>query len=342
VTRAAGVTACRFAVLGSHVLIVLAALNAGGCFQTTLPGKSFSGETPALTDEQVCVRENLRRHVHMLAGEIGERNLWRNEALDRAAEYIAGEFRAAGYEPTFQSYKERGRLVHNVIAEFPGSERPDQIVIIGAHYDTVRGSPGADDNASGVAATIELARAFRAGGAHKRTVRFIAFVNEEEPFFWTGRMGSRMYAKRCKRLGENVVGMISLEMLGYYRGRRGSQCYPPPFNFFYPSRGNFVAFLSNNPSRRLMNSAGAAFRRRTAVSSEGLASAEFVVGHSDQWSFWKSGFKAIMLTDTAMFRNPNYHKSTDTPATLDYDSLARVTAGVSDVARALADSDERY
>jgi Zn-dependent M28 family amino/carboxypeptidase len=288
------------------------------------------------------LRESLKRHVDVLAGGIGERNLRHYSALCRAASYVERRFVDIGLDVRSHDYDERGVPVRNVIGELPGTTRPGEILVIGAHYDTVRDSPGADDNASGVAALIEIARAMRAAGPAARTVRFVGFVNEESPFFWTGRMGSRMYAKRCRAMNEDVVGMISLEMLGYYRSGAGTQSYPPPFNLYYPAEGNFVTLLSNYYSRGLMDAAGAAFRRSTPVASEGLSSAEFIVGHSDQWSFWMSGYKALMFTDTAMFRNPNYHKPTDTPDTLDYDSLARVTGGLVEVVRELAESDERY
>jgi Zn-dependent M28 family amino/carboxypeptidase len=322
--------------------IALSALVSGGCLQTTLPGRSFAGDPPALSHQDISLRDRLRAHVQTLAGEIGERHIWRPDALHRAADYIEQQFRDAGYDTARQQFVERGQPVANLIAEIPGTDRASEIIVIGAHYDTRRRTPGADDNATGVAMTLELARAIRESGPHRHTLRFVAFANEEEPFFWTERMGSRIYAARCKRLQENIVAMISLEMLGFFRDEPGSQTYPPPFNFYYPSRGNFVAWLSDPHSRRLLNAVGGAFRRHASIPSVGLASTDFVVGHSDQWSFWVHGYKALMLTDTAMFRNPNYHKATDTPDTIDYDSLARVASGMIDVVRELADSDERY
>jgi hypothetical protein len=155
-------------------------------------------------------------------------------------------------------------------------------------------------------------------------------------------MGSGVYAAECRRLKEDVVAMIAFDMLAFYRDAPGSQIYPPPFNFYYPSRGNYVAWLSNPHSRRLLDAAGGAFRRHAEIPSTGLASTDLIVGHSDQWSFWVDGYKALLVTDTAMFRNPNYHRPADTPDTLDYDSLARVVAGMIGVTRELADSDERY
>ena len=323
-------------------VIAVLFLFTGGCFQTKLPGRSFAGDPPPLVSSQQPLRESLEHHVAVLAGDIGERNLRHYNELCQAATYVERQFVDAGLDVSSHDYDERGVPVRNVVGEIRGTTRPNEILVIGAHYDTVRSSPGADDNASGVSALIEVARAIRAGGPAARTVRFVGFVNEESPFFWTGRMGSRMYAKRCRSMSEDVVGMISLEMLGYYRSGPGTQSYPPPFNFYYPAEGNFVTLLSNYYSRGLMDAAGSAFRRSTPVASEGLSSAEFVVGHSDQWSFWMSGYKALMFTDTAMFRNPNYHKPTDTPDTLDYDSLARVTGGLIEVVRELAESDERY
>lgn len=324
------------------VLFYLVGMLNVGCIQTELPGRSFTGTSPAMSNSDVNLRESLHGHVRVLAGDIGERNIWHYDALCRARDYISSQFGEAGYDVSLQTFNERSQAVSNVIAELPGVGCPSEILVIGAHYDTVRGSPGADDNATGVAAMIEIARALRAGPPMRRTVRFVAFVDEEEPFFWTEHMGSRVYAARSRSMREDIVGMISLEMLGFYRDERGSQTYPPPFNFYYPSQGNFVAWLSDPWSRRLLDAAGGSFRANACVPSIGLASMDFIVGHSDQWSFWVHGYPALMLTDTAMFRNPNYHAATDTSESIDYDRLTRVVTGMIDVTRELAESDERY
>jgi hypothetical protein len=179
----------------AHLLMTAASLlSCAGCLQTTLPGRSFGGKAAQLTDGETELCERLRAHVNALADHIGERNVERYDALCRAAEYIAARFRDAGCDVTFQEYVERGRAVRNVVAELRGSERPSEILIFGAHYDTVPGSPGADDNASGVAAVIELARALHNGPPLRRTVRFVAFVTRRSRS--SGRSG---WAAGCTR-----------------------------------------------------------------------------------------------------------------------------------------------
>ncbi|MBN2105858.1 MAG: M28 family peptidase, partial [Deltaproteobacteria bacterium] len=191
------------------------------------------------------------------------------------------------------------------------------------------GSEGADDNGSGVAALLALARAFSAK-TPGCTVRFAFFTNEEPPFFWTGDMGSYRYAELCRRRGDTITAMISLEMLGFYSDEPGSQSYIFPINLFFPDTGNFIGFVSNLKSRSLLHQAVRAFRRANTLPSEGVALPWFIPGvfWSDHWPFWEHGYPAIMVTDTAFFRNPHYHEPTDLPETLDYGRLARVTAGL--------------
>jgi Zn-dependent M28 family amino/carboxypeptidase len=221
--------------------------------------------------------------------------------------------------------------------ELRGSAKPEEIVVIGAHYDSVYGSPGANDNASGVAALVALARAAR-GKGFARTVRFVAFVNEEPPYFQRGAMGSQHYAKEAKRRGEKVVAMMSLETIGCYSDAAGSQSYPAPFSFFYPTTGNFIGFVGNLGSRRLVRQAIGAFRETTQFPSEGVAAPSFIPGisWSDQWSFWEEGYDGIMVTDTALFRYAEYHTARDRPGILDYERLARVVAGLERVLDTMA------
>ena len=210
-------------------------------------------------------------------------------------------------------------------------------MVVGAHYDSVLGSPGADDNATGVAAVLEIARAC-ASLRWPRTLRLVAFVNEEPPFFLGGDMGSLRYARRLREEGRNVVAMLSLETIGYYSDRPGSQQYPFPFRFFYPERGDFVAFVGNIASRDLVRRTVASFRSQAGFPSEGLAAPGWItgVGWSDHWSFWQQGYPAVMVTDTAPFRYPHYHAGTDTPEKVDYERLSRVVAGLTDVVGELA------
>jgi hypothetical protein len=294
-----------------------------------MPRKSYRGPLPALTDAEATLRDELKGDVYKLAGEIGERNVYEPEKLAEAADWIEAEFQAAGYSVERYTYELLRVPCHNLIVEIRGSDRPDEILVVGAHYDSVPGCPAANDNGSAVAATLALARRF-ADRKPARTVRFVAFVNEEPPFFWTEDMGSLRYAKRCKASGEKIFGMISLETMGYYSDERGSQHYPPPFNLLYPSTGNFIAFVGNLKSRSFVRDVVGTFRTHTKFPSEGAAMPGLIqqAGWSDHWSFWQAGYPALMVTDTAPFRYPHYHAPEDTPEKLDYERLARVVAGL--------------
>ncbi len=308
---------------------VVLALAAGLGYMTHMPGSPHAGPLPPLSAEEAELRQRLQGHVAVLAGEIGERHLGRYEALTAAAGYIEQSLRAMGYEVASQEYQVQGRRVRNLEAELAGVDPAGEIVLIGAHYDTVAGSPGANDNASGVAALLEIARLL-ARERPARSLRFVAFVNEEPPFFYTRDMGSRVYARRAAQRGERIVAMLSLETLGYYSDARGSQRYPFPFALFYPDRGDFVAFVGNLASRDLVQRCVRSFRAHTAFPAEGLAAPGWMGGvhWSDHWSFWQEGYPALMVTDTAPYRYPHYHAATDTPDRLDYERLARVTAGL--------------
>lgn len=280
-------------------------------------------------------------HVLALAGTIGERNVFRPSTLGAAADYIRQTWRAMNVEVAQQVYETHGTSCANLEVVHRGRKRPEQSLVIGAHYDTVRGSPGADDNASGVAALLEISRAL-GEFEHDRTIRCVAFVNEESPFFYFKDMGSRVYATAARRRGEDIRLMISLEMLGYYLDRPGSQLYPPFLRHFYPDRGNFIAFVSNLRSREMLKRTVRAFRTHSSFPCEQLATFAFVPGValSDHLSFWRAGYRALMVTDTAYYRNPYYHTADDTPDRIDYASMARVTAGL---VAAIADlaNDER-
>jgi Zn-dependent M28 family amino/carboxypeptidase len=270
----------------------------------------------------------LRRDVEALATRIGERNVAHPRAYAQAAGFIEQSLRNASYGTARQTFEVEGVDCANVEATLAGGAKSEEIVIIGAHYDSVIGSPGADDNGSGVAAMLALARAF-AKQKPSRTLRFVAFANEEPPYFQSAAMGSWRYAKRCRERKENVVAMLSLESIGYFSDEKESQEYPLA-DHAYPSIGNFIAFASNLQSETLLDRTLAVFRRHSAVPAEGGALPDEVPGvaWSDQWSFWQFGYSAVMLTDTAPFRNPHYHRGTDRPNTLDYERLAGVVEGL--------------
>jgi Zn-dependent M28 family amino/carboxypeptidase len=295
-----------------------------------MPGKNISHAAP-LSPDEVALREELRASVQKLAGEIGERNMWHYTQLNAAADFIENFFSRAGLRPRRDTYEMRGQACHNIEAEIPGPNR--EILLIGAHYDSVFGSPGANDNGSGVAAMLALARRF-AERKTQHTMRFVAFVNEEPPYFLSNEMGSFVYARRCKERGDQIAAMISLETIGYFSDAPHSQTYPAPgLGVFYPNVGNFIGFVSNVHSRGLLRRVVALFRKRSKIPSEGAALPAFIPGvsWSDQWSFWRNGYPGIMVTDTAPFRYPYYHSANDTPDKLDYDRFTLVVSGMAKV-----------
>jgi Zn-dependent M28 family amino/carboxypeptidase len=302
-----------------------------------MPDKSYKGALPPLTGEEATLRDRLRGHVTTLSGMIGERNTEKYQSLQAAAGYIAGHFRSLGLPVREDGYQLAGKQMVNLEAELKGTVNQEEIVLVGAHYDSVFGSPGANDNGSGAAALLELARAF-AKKKPSRTVRFVAFTNEEPPYFQGEKMGSFIYAQRCNEKGEKIVAMLSLETIGYYSDQPGSQHYPAPLASFYPDTGNFIGFVSDLGSSSLLRRVISTFRKTTRFPSEGAAAPGWIegMGWSDHWSFWQAGYHAIMVTDTALFRYPHYHASTDTPDKLDYGRMARVVMGIERVVEDLA------
>jgi Zn-dependent M28 family amino/carboxypeptidase len=295
-----------------------------------MPGRSHRGALPPATEAQEALAAELEQDVRALAGELGERSVFRAGSRERAAAWIEAAFREMGLSPV--------QVEGNVAAEVRGASKPEEIVVVGAHYDSVSGSPGANDNGSGVAATLALARRL-AKSSPSRTLRLVAFVDEEPPAFGTDSMGSRIAARASRERGEKVVAMLSLETLGCYRDEPGSQSYPVPLlSLAYPDRGDFVAFVGNLSSRALVRRAIDVFRRHASFPSEGAALPSWVpgVGWSDQDSFWREGYPAIMVTDTALFRDPRYHTASDTPEHLDYVRMARVVEGIARVVEELA------
>ena len=270
----------------------------------SMPGRSYIGPLPPLTSDEDALARRLRLHVQALA------RAERNQDLETPARYIE---QALGEGTRSQEFMSGGRKVRNI--ELGSGE-----IVVGAHYDTVPGSPGADDNASGVAVLIELSKMMTG-------VRFVAFANEEAPYFLGPEMGSYVYARER---GAGVKAMFSLEMLGYYRDAPGSQAYPAPLGLFYPDRGDFIAFVGDLGALGLVRRSIKLFRRNAQFPSEGLAAPSMIPGvsWSDHWSFRKHGYPAVMVTDTAFYRYPHYHLPSDTPEKLDYERMARVTVGL--------------
>lgn len=291
--------------------------------------KSYDGKLAQLTEDEIKHREKLKGIVKILAEDIGERNVVFFKNFHHAADFIETSFKDLGFKPKRQPFNALGLTCYNIEIEILGKKNKDEILIIGAHYDSALNSPGANDNATGVAALLHLARMF-AKKEPSQTVRFVAFANEEAPFFRTPQMGSAVYAKRCKDHKENIIGMLCLETIGYFSDEEGSQRYPFPIGFLYPSIGNFIGFVSNISSRSLLKKAIALFRKHSHYPSQAGAFPGFVpgIGWSDQWAFWQQGYQAIMITDTAPFRYPYYHTVQDTVDKIHYEHLTRVVMGL--------------
>jgi Zn-dependent M28 family amino/carboxypeptidase len=296
--------------------------------------KSHRGPLDPLTAEEADLARELHADVQKLAGDIGIRNHYRQAALVEAERYVADRLQSTRR----QAFRVGVNEAANVEFELRGTTRPDEVLVIGAHYDSAPGTPGANDNGTGVAAVLALADRARARPA-ARTLRFVAFVNEEPPYFKTDAMGSLRYARACHDRGERVVGMLSLETIGCYSDEPGSQWYPPPIGLLHPSTGNFIGFVSNLRSKPFLQQVVDSFRRHTRFPSEHAALPSWFPGAdlSDQWAFWQQGYSAVMVTDTAPFRYAHYHRITDTPDRIDYARTARVVAGLDRVVRELAE-----
>jgi Peptidase family M28 len=321
----------RLAILA---LITIALLVFGWSLMVWMPGASYHQTLPALTAKQIELQASLRSDVGTLAEKIGRRNFDSYQNLVAARDFLNQELTRAGYQVREQKYTIDGKTFSNLEVEIPGSSLAEQILVIGGHYDSAFNSPGANDNGTGAAAVLALAREF-IGTKPLRTLRFVEFTNEEPPYFWTKNMGSLVYAQAAKQRGDEIVGMFSLETLGYFTDKANTQKYPPPLSFLYPNRGNFIGFISNINSRELLRNTIRSFRVQTKFPSEGAALPSSIqgVGWSDHWAFWEQGYQALMITDTAPFRYPYYHTFDDTVDKIDFEQLARVTDGISKVIR---------
>jgi Zn-dependent M28 family amino/carboxypeptidase len=286
---------------------------------------------------QGSIEHQLKQHIDTLAGEIGERNIFHPPALAAAEHYIQQQWQQQGYAVNVQRYEVKGVDCANLEVSRTGSLADAPAIVIGAHYDSVQGGPGANDNGSGVAAMLVLSRLFTKI-LPKATVRFVAFVNEEPPFFYWSKMGSMVYAKRARQRGDRIRFMVSLETIGYYPSFPRSQAYPPLLKWFYPDRGDFIAFVSNFRSRRSMLQAASQFRQCTDFPLQHLATFPWLPGvcWSDHLSFWRQGYHAFMITDTAFYRYPYYHLPSDTPDKIHYAPMAQVTEALFCTMAALA------
>jgi hypothetical protein len=282
--------------------------------------------------------KRLKSHVRTLATGIGERNWHRHAQLSAARDFVAEELKSYGYQVYFEEYQVQGKLCQNVVAVSPGKDPKlsKEIIVVGAHYDSAPNTPGADDNASGVSVLLETARALREH-AGRRTLRFVAFSTEEAYIFERlpmarrlSTMGSHHHAMESRKRGDRIVGMVSLEMLGYYTDAAGSQNLPRFLKRIYPSRANFALLVGDVSSARLVWRLGRDIRAGSSLPMQSACLPRFVEGveNSDHTNFWAAGYPAVMLTDTAFYRNGHYHRPTDTDTTLDYGKMSLLVPGI--------------
>lgn len=330
------------------LVVAIAAVLAVAGYMIVLPLQPHDGTLPEPSAEDQDRARRLRAHVTAVASV--PHNIDHYRALEAAACYIEQQLQEMGQTPLMHEYVVDERPVRNIEIILPaqsdasvtgGDHRaPASTLVVGAHYDSPDDSPGANDNGTGVAALVEIARELsRAPIAGQRLdIRLVFFVNEEAPYGKTDAMGSLRHARMLKETGVPVTGMIALETLGYFTNEPNSQSYPPPFGLIYPAKGNFVAFVGLPGARRLVGRCLKAFRMSGAFPSIGGVAPGFIPGIdlSDHWAYDHCGFPALMVTDTAPFRNPYYHTRGDLPETVDYQSLARITSGLTRMVATIA------
>ena len=310
---------------------------------------SLSG-APALADRH-DISERLKKHLSILTRTIGERSVRIPENLERTAAYIRSFYESIQIPVHYEPYRYNQLTVNNVVAKLIPSSNPSEHYIIGAHYDSVAGTVGADDNASAIAVQLETARQLSLINRREMMnamVSFVAFALEEPPVYGTRYMGSRIFAKKAKMENVQIDGMICLEMVGYSCQTPGCQHYPFPLMFFgYPSEGSFIGIVGNFRSRSFTNDLSKAFKKNPElpVISLTVPFNGWVMPNvrlSDHASFWDQGYKAVMLTDSAFYRNPHYHQVSDTMDTLDISYMAELVESLAGFFSSRRDVTEEY
>lgn len=302
-------------------LIVLLSLY----LMTYMPGKSYSGNFPEPTTKQLELAKKYHEQVIYFASE--PHNSTHYKALWKTEQFIENTLKENGFKNiTVQTYQPIQFKNYEVVIE--PKNKATQTVVIGAHYDSAGEAPGADDNGSSVVILLELAKRFHEQFNNNNTrLRIVFFTNEEPPFFKSSLMGSAKYARYLYEIKEPVIAMYAFDAMGYYKEEKGTQHYPFMFAPFYSNKGNFIGFVGNLSSRKLVVDSLTAFRKDAKFPSEGVSALQYIPGidFSDHVSFYYYNWPALMITDTAFNRNETYHKKTDTPETLDYIKMAQLT-----------------
>jgi hypothetical protein len=293
------------------------------------PGICMAAEREYNKPDITVNKKQLYFTVQKLSGLSPARNYENTGSLNEAADFIGSEFQRSGYSPLEQKFRINGTEYRNILASYGPETAPR--FIVGAHYDVAGEKPGADDNASGVAGLLALAELFKKYSPKTGfRLDFVAYTLEEPPFFMTKEMGSYVHAKSLHDAGVTVKGMISLEMIGFYSDNLNSQIYPLPFmKFFYPSEGNFIGVVGNFASSGLVRHLRDRMRAAD-IGVESLKAPSCLIGidFSDHRNYWKFGYPAVMITDTAFYRNPHYHSASDTIDTLNFDKMREVVKGL--------------
>ena len=315
----------------SAVAVVGLAIWAGSC--VSQPGvNARAPEVVSVHAEPARLEGNVRK----LCVEFAPRGYRQVANLDRVAAYLRAELEKAGASVVEQPFVVDGRTYRNVLAHFGPPFDSRSRVVVGAHYDAANDLPAADDNASGVAGLLELARLL---GAMPKTslrspIELVAYTLEEPPYFATDDMGSVRHARSLRAEGARVRAMISLEMIGYFSDAKDSQSFPvgtgPAMHLMYPSTGNFITIVGNTEMTSLVREVKGAMKGASDLPVESLNGPSIVQGvdWSDHRSYWAQGYPAVMVTDTSFLRNHRYHTADDVPDTLDYVRMAKVVDGV--------------
>lgn len=314
----------------SRIAVLMMAVFMAACVMVAQPSLRSSQPSTKQADAG-----RLREHVLALSQTFHPRDSENMANLDRCADYIADELKRAGATVEFQKVPVRGSIYRNVIGRFgTGKERK---LILGAHYDSFDGTPGADDNASGVAGLLELARMIAADPPNAE-IELVAYTLEEPPFFGGTEMGSSVHADSVAKEKSRIIGVIVLEMIGYFSDEPGSQNYPLPLlKAYYPGRGNFITVVSRWDQGRWIKDLKSAMQGSTALPVYSFRGPEALPGvdFSDHRNYWPHGIPAAMVTNTAFYRNTAYHSPDDTADRLDYDRMAMVVVGVFEAVRKL-------
>lgn len=304
------------------------------CVLVVLCCSACDRELPVLPDPAEDLSVTLEAQVMLFSSMYSERNASNLDQLNGAGDMLFERLTDMRYAARREVFTLKdGSEVFNVIAELPGTS--DEVVVVGAHYDAAEGTPGADDNASGVVGVVDLARRFKSEeGRFEPTLRFVFFTTEEPPHYRMDTMGSLVHARAARERGDDIVAMIAVEMIGYFDDEPGSQHYPamPGVEAAagLPDVGNFIGVVTRPEDAALLGRVvdGMGGDDRLPVVSLALPETVSGVGWSDHWSFWQAGYPAVMVTDTAFARNPNYHQPTDTFDTLDYERMGLVVDGI--------------